>query len=839
MKYKKLIYQFALTGLLFLVTVSLQVGLADEEKGTLLTSAKAALDDRFFEVAEDYLKSYIERENNEAKKANATVFLAQALHGQNKYGDVVKMLTRRVGWAKDAPTKEGFKFWKAMSLNAQKKYEDAMEIVDATPFDPEGAYFGMVVRLKVRCLVSLEKGDEAVVLLNQFDRSTGDQLNDAPALLDWAAVLIQLERHEAAEVILQRLVKSFPEERETLQGKLWLAEVQVHLQKWKSAEKIYNQLVANDTLPKDRLAEGLVGLARIQVAQEAFGAAGKSMQKAVNLSPTHPSADQWKVTQAEMKIRDNQVDAGILAYRTCVQAKENTEAAGQILLELASLLEEEGHVDLALKTYQEFLEVFNHKEGVVLAHIGKARLLLQMKKYTEASTALEKAVPLLEREEDIQQNRFVLGNVYMEQGRYEEAFQSYTVAVEKNPTSTWGVQALLNAGNCLARQGRYDEAMGLLQEVANEEGSPEKREQALLQMARHYEEQEMWSEAMGVYSGFMKANETSTQFSFAVLRRALLRYRIGDFALALKDFERVTEKFDDSIEAEQAYYMRGWCKYLLGQSEAALEINQSFLEKHPESQWVPEVRYWLAEFYYNRTSFEEAEREFLRISDDHADSGIAEDALYWAARSAMQRDDLERAVELFRQIPLQYPDSKVLPRTRFSQGDVLAQMGRYDGAILLFDKLITEHPDSDLLTFAWGRKADCQFALGVRDERRYREAVASYKTLLGLLTDNSELRYQTLFKLGKSWERLEDMDEAFRHYTRVLYDFLAGTEAHRPDESIWFTRAAFSAAKIQEERRHWEEAINIYKRVTESGLPSSVEAARKIEKIKEEHALVF
>ena len=58
---------------------------------------------------------------------------------------------------------------------------------------------------------------------------------------------------------------------------------------------------------------------------------------------------------------------------------------------------------------------------------------------------------------------------------------------------------------------------------------------------------------------------------------------------------------------------------------------------------------------------------------------------------------------------------------------------------------------------------------------------------------------------------------ALDRYLEVVYAFLQET---KPDAeaTVWFTRAAFSAAGLQEEAGRWNEAYNIYRRVSDSGV---------------------
>ena len=55
-------------------------------------------------------------------------------------------------------------------------------------------------------------------------------------------------------------------------------------------------------------------------------------------------------------------------------------------------------------------------------------------------------------------------------------------------------------------------------------------------------------------------------------------------------------------------------------------------------------------------------------------------------------------------------------------------------------------------------------------------------------------------------------------------------EGHTPD-SLWFTRAAFSAAALKDADGAGDAALHIYERVRDAGIPASRDAQKRIEKM--------
>ena len=65
------------------------------------------------------------------------------------------------------------------------------------------------------------------------------------------------------------------------------------------------------------------------------------------------------------------------------------------------------------------------------------------------------------------------------------------------------------------------------------------------------------------------------------------------------------------------------------------------------------------------------------------------------------------------------------------------------------------------------------------------------------------------------------------------------TTDHRPDDTVWFTRAAFQAAALKEADKSWRKAAAIYQRIVDADVPSSAEAQARINRLHAEHWLYF
>ena len=102
-----------------------------------------------------------------------------------------------------------------------------------------------------------------------------------------------------------------------------------------------------------------------------------------------------------------------------------------------------------------------------------------------------------------------------------------------------------------------------------------------------------------------------------------------------------------------------------------------------------------------------------------------------------------------------------------------------------------------------------------------------------------DLKWQAEYKMGRCSEKMGQADEALERYMDVVYGYLMDAGKGVQETSLWFTRAAFNAAAIKESQEKWREAVSIYKRVVNAGVPAASEAQARIQSIRLAHWVFF
>jgi TolA-binding protein len=623
------------------------------------------------------------------------------------------------------------------------------------------------------------------------------------------------------------------------QATLRLAELQLAREEGADAMTLLQGLMADTNLLAETRAQVYQVVARALATETNLAAALDAIDKGIELAADPARQLENQVIKAQLLLQAGRLEEGSAAFRRAVAQIPEESLAARLQLNLADWLAHAGEREKAAEEYQAWLEAFEGEEGTADALAGYAWTLWEAGRYAEAA-------PMFARAALVESNESRQVNLLAKQADAEFAARQYSQA-EKNYT-----RVLPLAGKDRQMQERIqlqlaetELALGKTQagevrllDLSRTRGKSPFAQTATMRLGVLYEERGALESAVEQYSRLLAGEADAELKAEALLARGLIRYRMGSFQAALDDFTRIREEFSLTAPAAQAMFMRGWCLYLLGKDEEALEVCKRFLVEYPNSIFAPDVHFWLGEYAFNHGEYEEAENRFADVAREYPASPHAADALYWAGRAATARRAYLAANEHYNELMARYPDTLRLPETLLAQGDMLSELGQFALAIVAYDEVIGKAPQSVEAMIAWGRKGDSQYTLGQQESGRYEEALLSYRTLAESTSAALDLRLQAGYKTGRCLEKMGRETAALDRYMEVVYAYL---QEARPtaETTVWFTRAAFRAATVQEKAGNWKQAVGIYRRVADAGVPSSTEARERISRIQREHWTQF
>lgn len=811
-----------------------------EESGRLLATGRAAYEDGLYRLAHRRLEELIAGAPDKRRQAEGALWLAQVMLAEKKPAEALAMLDAHGGQARAAALASAYAWARAQAQFDLGQWPEAGTELAAFKdkyADQESAPSALRLLARVNTAQGdWEKAREACGLIESLHPGNPE----APAAwLEVAAALVDAGREEDARAALAHVETRYA-------GQAWsetamLRTIGLQLAKGAKPQAMtrLEALATNTNLLPETRAQSYLILAQAMGAESNYPAALDMADRSLAAATNFAQRLESQGVRAHLLLQAGKVEEGIQLLRSMAAQVPDEKRAAELQLGLADQLSQMGRWTAAAAEYQAWLDAFAGAVGTVDALAGGGWALWSAGRFEESAQMFQRAaqaepdpgrrLPLLQK----------LADAQFAGRQFSKAKESYAAVLASSPADGELVsRAQFQLAETELALGESEAGEIRLLDLSRAKQDSEFSRAATLRLGALYEERGAFETAMEQYGRIVESGSDPEACAAALLARGLIRYRVGSFQAALEDFARIREKFPQTQPAAQAMFLRGWCLYLLGKDAEAVQTCEQFLEEHPDSEFASDVRFWLGERAFNQGEYEKAEERFASVAADQPGSPRAAEALYWAGRAATARRAYLAANEHYNALMARYPDSPKLAETLLAQGDVLSELGQFPAAILAFNEVIVKYPQRPEALIAWGRKGDCQYTLGQENPARYEEALLSYRTLLDFAGAPVDLRLQAGYKVGRCLEKMGSAAAALDRYMDVVYSFLL--EAQPPAEAtVWFTRATFGAAALQETAGHWKEAVGIYRRVADSGAPAAAEARERMERIRQEHWVLF
>jgi TolA-binding protein len=797
---------------------------------------EAALEDGLYPLAEQQLRKMLDQPHPPEEQEGLTLLMIRALAGQGRYDDALDLINP----ALESSGEEVFAYWKGRALFEKGDVAAALQALN--PLPEKSPYAPSVLRLRASAARRTGNLKEAEAACEDFRNQFADHEAAAQNLLDLAEVQLERGRERAATKTLRELLVRFPDHTLTDSARLVLARQLIRdggKTERERAVDLLTDLGANEEAHARLRAAAYVERAALEQSAGNPAAAEQTLQRAGELTDEVTRRVKQKAARANLLLDDNQSRKAFALFDEAAREAPDAAVAAEILVLKGEALLKTDRFDDADLAFQAVLDVTPDPAVQSRALSGKGWSFWEQTRYEEAAVAFERAAEKAPDTDSFVTAQMKAGDACLAARQYNRADENYARIVREQGSHPLAPHALYQCAVTRLQAGEPDAAKKRLEQVEADYPSSDFASQAALLKAEQLKKEKQWQDALGLYR---RISETYTQppvQAAAQHQQGLILYRLGRWDDALDAFRRVSENHPESDEAPQAFYMRGFCRYLQGDTDEGLDLCRQFVEGYPGSIWIPEVVFWLAEHDYNRGNDEQAHAAFLQVVQQAPAHELADDALFWAGNALMRQDSFLEAFTLFGRLVAEYPQSPLLFQARFAQGEALTELGEFSRAVLAYGEVIKEAPESPLAYRARGRRADCQFTLGAQEPGRYQEAREAYLALAQRPATPVALRLQALYKAARCEEKLGKSDEAFARAMEVVYLGLEQTDPLSPDAQLWFTRAAFDAAAVQEGQQKWSEAARIYGRIVQAGVPAKDEAQKRIEKLKQEHPSSF
>ena len=797
-----------------------------------IRAIEAAIDDELYPLAEEQIWRALSLDRTIEDKTDLTILLVRSLIGQQRYDDATILADESTHLLKQG----AFVFWKAQAFFEAGDTDAGLKTLSRMPKKSE--FIPLSLRLRGRIEYANKDLKAAEDAYDRFRKKFKSHEEAEQNLLDLATVQLERKRNDDARKTMQELLDQFPSSQISDSIRLMLARELIAENKRKElpqAAELLRKLGETETAtPRLRIAAWLE-LSQLEKRAGQNVNAADALFRAENLTGESALGARQKAARANLLFAEGNSTNALSLFDEAIRMAPDEELAAEILVHKAeTLLQLENYVD-AEPAFQACLNVASDIALQARALSGKGWSLWKQGLYEEAAIAFEQAAPKWENLGAKVINRIKAGDARLEEKQFEMAHENYRFVIENSKEKYLTAHATHHSGLALLGIGNTEEARQYF--IMTETNFPNSTfaPHAALQQAELLQDAEQWDSALLEYVRIAEQYTNETIRATALHQQGLLQFGFRRLEESLEAFNTVTETYPTAAEAPQAFYMRGFCRYLQGDAKEALSIFNLFIEKYPESPWTPDVLFLVGELAYNRGDYLKARDTFLDIVVRFPKHDLADDSLFWSGNALLRQDSFLEAFSTYTQLAKDYPQSELILKTRFAQGESLTELGEFARAILAYEEVIKAAPDNPLADQARGRLADCLFTLGSSNSNRFLEALEAYQELYKRPSTSFGLKLQALYKIARCEDKIGMEDQAFAHYMEAVYSVGEQADALSPEAEIWFARAAFEAATLQEQKQNWTEAIHIYERIIDAKVPTYDEAKKRIKTIKQEH----
>lgn len=376
------------------------------------------------------------------------------------------------------------------------------------------------------------------------------------------------------------------------------------------------------------------------------------------LQKTFPQSEyladaKYEIGRAYIMMKQN--DKAIKVYEDLNRDYPHSPLSRRGRLQTAMLYDEMNNTEKSISTYKEIVEYFPTSSEAHTALDNLKRIYFEQDKiqsYADYVATLGGFVKFQRSEQD-SLTYLAADNLY-EKGEYARAAKSFGNFLEKFPESVFADRAHYNMGDSYYKSGDTLKAKEQFAIVAAQNGCPD-RENALVLLSKIQFDQKEYREAissmetldsmaqnpqnkMSARLGIMRCHNllgdlehtvdaatlltNSDKLDPAVYREALFtRARtyelLGDSALALADYTKLSENCMDAYGAESQFIKQEY-SFRTGDLEGTEKEIFNFIDKNtPHQYWLAKSFILLADVYLKQDKVFEAKQYLLSVRENY------------------------------------------------------------------------------------------------------------------------------------------------------------------------------------------------------------------------------
>jgi len=508
-------------------------------------------------------------------------------------------------------------------------------------------------------------------------------------------------------------------------------------------------------------------------------------------------------------------------YLTTYPLGENKKEA--LLLFAESAYKQKKWED-ALARYRSVEQNFPDTEEAKLAMMGEGWALSKLGRDKEAYAILKKVKSF----EGEKKDWLTLGNAAYNAGKFSEAITNYKKASEEKPIREVG---LLKLGNTYRRVKEYRKAIGTYDALIKDFPLGDFADDAYLKKGEALRKLGDYEGSSNTMMSMRKSYPGSELIGSSYLITGDNYFDTGEFDDAQVAYQKVVDMLGLPADTFAIVPINGIMKCIQrkdGEKRAA-EFADTYINRFKGTYLSEKLKMLKADMYYYAGKTKEAEIEYGNVMDNR----LKPKALYYEAKCLQSLGKKEEAEGRLRKLLEAFPDTRSASMAALLLGRILFEEKKYSESLKFLEKHKSLNTDEDFeiaiikgeiyLKLNYRDKAVQTFET-VRENGRGKwkgmallhlggikytdgnlnDALSFYEE--AIKTGESTVIAEAFYMQGKTLKKQGEDKQALKTFLKVKYNL--------PD-SPFTTKAIFEAAEITLKMGNKQDALSLFKEVTE------------------------
>ncbi|MCC6758326.1 MAG: tetratricopeptide repeat protein, partial [Candidatus Omnitrophica bacterium] len=586
----------------------------------------------------------------------------------------------------------------------------------------------------------------------------------------------------------------------------WLGETYFKGGDYKQAEKNYLQVV-NTYANSSYMPQTLYSLGWTYFEQTRYKEAKEYFTKLISRFPTHALSEEAAFKIGESSYHDGDQETAIKFFKDFLNVYPKSSRLAETNFFIAeSYYGKEDYLS-ALTFYAQSAEKAFDPKITILSKLGMGWSYLKLQKFdlsyknfSEAEkTAEEKNIPT----EDI---IIGLATLFAEAGDHPKAMETYQKLITQFPQSARIAESYLGLANSAYALGQYDDAVVNYQKlIENFSKSPayaEITEKGYYGLAWTYLKSGKTDQAIQSFQDIVTKSTNKIARGSALTQIGDAYQEINLLDKAVEVYDQILREYQDTVYADYAQFRQGIALLKAEKIEAATLSFQSLQVNFPKSKYLTEVKYYLGLAYFKKEDWEQSislVKSYLETESEKKDFAAEGNYLLGLAHFNLKKYDL--ALGYFQKIVKNFTDQKNIVQTsELYTAKSFHALNKNKEAIDKFTDITKLYPTSEAAGEALLWLGDHYL-----DESKYSTAIEFYKQFVNDFPGSEKLNL-VLYELGQSYQGAGQLEEALNAYKRV-------TES--PYKEI-YAKAKLAVADIFSKDMDTQTAIATYQSIAQT-----------------------